>query len=124
MCGAHRLRDPRRDLLLVSENERPNDVGAHRQMDVLADDHWLQSNVHDPTRAWLGRNAAADLYLSGSARLGLDEHGLYHRRLFHDSRVHSFRVGFGEKPGPRKTCRPQSVECMDARMGNDFAATA
>ena len=30
------------------------------------------------------RHAAARLYLPGHTRLGLDEHGLYHRRVFHE----------------------------------------
>ena len=52
-------------------------------MDVLADDHRLQPDVHHPAFSRTGRDAAPDLYLSGSAGLGLDEHGLDCRRVFH-----------------------------------------
>ena len=62
-------------------------------MDVLADDHRLQPDVHHSACAWVGRDAAARLYLSGSAGLGLDEHGLDHRRVFHGGRVDSCSCG-------------------------------
>src|SRR5215467_15032621 len=93
-------------------------------MDVLADDHWFQSDLHDPTRARISWHAATYLYLSGFAGLDLDEHGLNYRRVFHGSRVHSFRVGFSRESLPRKTGRRQSVERVDAGMGDDFTAAS
>src|SRR5215831_10764776 len=93
-------------------------------MDFLADDHRFQSDVHDSARAGIGRHAATDVYLSGFAGLDLDEHGLNYRRVFHGSRVHSFRMGFSHESLPWKTGRRQSVERVDAGMGDDFTAAS
>ena len=93
-----RFRDSGRAALLVSENERADAFGAAREMDVLADDDRLQPDVHHPAFSRVGRHAAARLYLSRSAGLGLDEHGLDHRRVFHGGRRAAFCVESGRQP--------------------------
>ena len=74
-------------------------------MDVLVDDYRFQPDLHDSARTWIGRHAAPDLHVSGSARLGLDEHGLDDRRVFHDGRVHSSRMELGNESDPWKIRR-------------------
>ena len=84
--------------------------------------HWFQSDVHHPAFPRVGWHAAPRLYLSRSAGLGLDEHGLDHRRVFHGGRGAVVRVESGCQPPARQTRRRQSLERLDAGMGGHLAA--
>src|SRR5205814_4791991 len=120
----HRLRSPRRHPILVSKDDRPHDVGVARPLDLLAHGHRFQHDVRHSAFPWVARYAAASVHLSGSTKLGLDEHALDRRRFLHE------RVGAypGLEPGdfvfPRKDSRRSSVGRMDPRMGDNLATAA
>src|SRR4029077_17661691 len=118
------LRDARGAAILVSENERANDVGIVRQMDLLAVAHRLQHDLHYPACAWPLWDAASRLYLSVHTWLGLDEHGFYHRRIFHGRRIARHDLEPRTIVLPRKSSGRQSLGRVDAGMGKHFTATA
>ena len=110
-------------LLLVPEDDRPDDERDRRQGPVRADVHRLQPDLLPDARARPGRDAAADRRLLVDGRLERPQPAGHHRRL-HDRGEHGpaalehLHLAAQRGPGRR---RP--VGGQHPRMGDQLAAT-
>src|SRR4029077_13081877 len=93
-------------------------------MDFLAMGHRLQHDLHHSACAWSLWHATPRLYLPGYTWVGLDEHGFYHRRVFHGRRIARHDLEPRAVVLPRKSSGRQSLGRVDAGVGDDFTATA
>jgi heme/copper-type cytochrome/quinol oxidase subunit 1 len=114
----------RRGLLLVSEDRRPHAERETRTLEFLAGLHRLQRRVLPDAFSRPDRNAAPRLHLYGRHGLGSFESAVQHRRI----RVRAqFRAACGQcdlQPAQGCACGGQSLECLDAGMGDVIAAPA
>ena len=112
----------RRALLLVPEDDRPDDVGGTRQGLVLADVHRLQRDLPDPALDRPVRHAAARLRLLGRPRRGRVQPDLDDRLVHPRHR----RAGHGDQhrqqPQARQAGRQRPLAGQHARVVHDLAA--
>ncbi len=123
--GANRrnaLRDVRGDLLLVSEGDGPDAVGAARRVALLAPLHRVHSHLRADAHLRHPRHAAADLHLRPEPRLGVVEPTHHDRRAGADAELRDLRLQPRRVALERQTSWRRSVGCVDAGMDHQFTA--